>query len=244
MSEERLEAIQSLKSLLQQNDGELSYWGKPIVLPEVRTPTAAEALSDLRTHTIGDCQRCPLSASRIKIVFGVGNPQAEVMFVGEGPGFDEDRIGEPFVGKAGQLLDKILAAIDLDRSKVYIANIVKCHPMIDPSDPEKRGNDRPPSPEEIEKCIPFLKKQIEAINPRMIVTLGAVATRALLNRSEGITKLRGKVVHADLVEGRPPIPVLPTYHPAALLRDPLLKKPVWEDMKFLRETLLAPRTAS
>jgi DNA polymerase len=176
---------------------------------------------------------CPLGDTRTKLVFGVGNPEADIMFIGEGPGFEEDRQGEPFVGKAGQLLDKILAAIGLDRTRVYIANIVKCHPMIRPDQPEARGNDRPPAPAEIEKCLPFLKEQIKIIRPRVIVTLGATATRALLGTSQGITALRGKWTEISVEEGGR-IPVLPTFHPAALLRDPNLKKDVWEDMKLLR----------
>src|SRR3954470_1607368 len=142
--------IEALKAHLQENDGELSYWGETIAAaapPKSAPPISSsrEELERLRTETIGDCRLCPLSETRIKLVFGVGNANAKVLFVGEGPGFDEDRIGEPFVGKAGQLLDKILSAIQLDRTKVYIANIVKCHPMIDPQNPDKRGNDRPPS---------------------------------------------------------------------------------------------------
>ena len=114
---------------------------------------------------------------------------------------------------------KIMAAIGLDRTKVYIANIVKCHPLMDPTQPEKRGNDRPPLPSEMEKCLPFLKEQIAILQPSLIVTLGSTATKALLGRSEGITKLRGQIFHADLVSGHPPFPVLPTYHPAFVLRD-------------------------
>jgi DNA polymerase len=243
--------ITELKSHLEENEGEIVYFGLPIAdfgfekkstvvnpQPAIQNPQSKiEQLESLRTQDIGDCHLCPLGDTRIKIVFGVGNPEAQVLFVGEGPGFDEDRQGEPFVGKAGQLLDKIMAAIDLDRKKVYIANIVKCHPMVDPSQPEKRGNDRPPSPEEMEKCLPFLKKQIAIIRPKFIVTLGATATKALLGRREGITALRGKIFPTQLIDGESPIPVLPTFHPAALLRDDTLKKSVWEDMKKLRDAL-------
>ncbi len=171
----------------------------------------------------------------------MGNPEAEVMFVGEGPGFDEDRQGEPFVGKAGQLLDKIISAIGLDRTKVYIANVVKCHPMVDPSTPEQRGNDRPPTPEEMETCSPFLREQIRIISPKVIVTLGATATKALLGRREGITSLRGQLFDFKVSEEAPSIKLLPTFHPAALLRDENLKRPVWEDMKLLKNTLLGFR---
>ena len=176
---------------------------------------------------IRDCKKCPLGCTRIKFVFGVGNPKARLMFVGEGPGYDEDHKGEPFVGRAGQLLTKIIESMSLKREDVYIANIVKCHPMIDPSDPEKRGNDRPPSPEETQACLPYLEKQIEIINPEFICTLGNSSAKTLLNTEIGISKLRGKFVE---YKGRK---LMPTYHPAALLRNPSLKKDVWEDMKMI-----------
>ncbi len=225
--------IQSLKAQIQENDGELAYWGEPIVV----ALSKAERLEKFRIETIGDCKECPLWETRKKIVFGVGNPESKVMFIGEGPGFDEDRIGEPFVGKAGQLLDKIMAAIGLNRTNVYIANIVKCHPMVDPTQPEKRGNDRPPQPPEIEQCFPYLKEQIAIIQPSIIVALGSTSAKTLLGRSDGITKIRGKIFNIEFIEGAPAIPVLPTFHPAALLRDEALKKPVWEDMKLLRSLL-------
>jgi DNA polymerase len=245
--------IADFKQHLEDHDGELVYWGEKIVLslPQGErekdfivaagqsTEVKAAQLEDVRLHKIGDCHLCPLGETRNKIVFGVGNPHANVMFIGEGPGFDEDRQGEPFVGKAGQLLDKIMTAIGLDRTKVYIANIVKCHPMVDPSQPEKRGNDRPPVADEIEKCRPFLIEQIRIVAPKVIVTLGATATKALLNTSKGITSIRGTFNELRLDNVTPPIPVLPTFHPAALLRDETLKKPVWEDMKLLRDRLRA-----
>lgn len=203
-------------------------------------------LQALRDH-IGDCQLCPLGASRQKLVFGVGNPEAHVVFIGEGPGFMEDRQGEPFVGPAGQLLDKILAAIELSRQAVqpawkwvYIANMVKCHPMVDPSQPDKRNNDRPPKEEEMAKCRPFLMEQLRLIRPKFLVTLGNTATRALLCTEATISTLRGRWVDFHL-EGDPVFTarLLPTYHPAALLRNPNLKKDVWEDMKLLRHELEA-----
>jgi DNA polymerase len=205
------------------------------------TGAKAAQLVALYREEIGDCHRCPLGDTRMKLVFGVGNPEARVMFVGEGPGFDEDRKGEPFVGKAGQLLDKIMAAIGLDRTQVYIANAVKCHPMKDPGNPETRGNDRPPTPEEWTECLPFLKKQISIIRPEIIVVLGATALKALLGPVGGITSARGRIFPLSLDDGTE-IPVLPTFHPAALLRDPELKKPVWEDMKQLRDRLGLPAT--
>src|SRR4029079_6271814 len=130
---------------------------------------------------------------RIKFVFGVGNPNAEVLFIGEGPGYEEDRKGEPFVGKSGQLLDKMRAAIGVSRqTNAYIANIVKCHPMINPQTPDARGNDRPPNALEVETCSPILREQIAIIQPRVIVTLGSPSTRAILQTTEGISKLRGR----------------------------------------------------
>jgi uracil-DNA glycosylase len=237
--------IQSVKNHLEENSGELAYWGETIkssavVASPVTLLNKAARLEQLRVETIGECRLCPLSETRNKIVFGVGNPETKVMFVGEGPGFDEDHQGVPFVGKAGKLLDKILAAIALDRTKVYIANIVKCHPMVDPTQPEKRGNDRPPAFDEMAACLPFLKQQISIIDPEIIVTLGGVATKALLNTTDGITKLRGKIQEINLIDGKQPISILPTYHPAALLRDENLKKAVWEDMKLLRSILGNP----
>ncbi len=240
---------QSVKALTPQEPVLRSPSQKPFSLKEsaVEVPSSrehpspdlskTELLRQLKQNGIGNCQRCHLGSTRTQLVFGVGNPNASVMFIGEGPGYEEDRKGEPFVGKAGQLLDKILASIGLDRTKVYIANIVKCHPMVDPSKPDLRGNDRPPTPEEMQECLPFLKKQIEIIHPAIIVLLGATAAKALLNTFEGITKLRGRLREVALIDGKSPIKVLPTYHPAALLRNPDLKKDVWEDMKLLRKLL-------
>lgn len=196
--------------------------------------TALEQLAHL-AREVEACRRCPLGSQRLHPAFGVGSPTAEAMFVGEGPGFEEDRRGEPFVGKAGQLLDRILAAIGLSRQTVYIANVVKCHPMVDPSQPDKRGNDRPPSPSEIEACRGYLEEQVRLIRPRAIVALGAVAARALTGSTQGITALRGKWREFQGV------PLLPTYHPAALLRNPELKREAWEDMKELKRFLENPK---
>jgi len=212
------------------------------------------------------CTRCPLGNSRLKFVFGVGNPDAEVLLIGEGPGYQEDHRGEPFVGRSGQLLDKMMEAIGLSRKTIYIANIVKCHPMINPKTPEEHGNDRPPTPDEVATCSPILQQQIAIIQPRIILTLGSPSTKAMLGTTEGISKIRGKLVpmpmtyfktkleESDLFETKEKdsvfsgltaeqlaplekIHVLPTYHPAALLRNPNLKKDAWEDMKLLRDTL-------
>ncbi|MBI4371735.1 MAG: uracil-DNA glycosylase [Elusimicrobia bacterium] len=210
----------------------------PSPVPAASRP-AAEVLAELAAG-IAACRRCPLGAARIQAVPGVGSPQARVMFVGEGPGFDEDHQGEPFVGRSGKLLDKIMESIGLSRAAVYIANIVKCHPMTDPTDPEKRGNDRPPSPEEIAACRGWLDAQIRALRPRVIVTLGAVAARVLLQDATPITRIRGRWRSYDPGEGAPPVLLLPTFHPAALLRNPDLKRDVWSDMKSLREELSKP----
>ena len=171
------------------------------------------------------CRDCELGKSRLNGVFGEGSACADIMFVCEGPGYDEDHQGRPFIGRAGQLLDKIIEAMKYKRADVYIANIVKCHPMKDPSDPEQRGNDRPPTPQESSACKNYLDMQIDIINPKIIITLGSPSSKALLNTQEGISILRGK-----FKEYRG-ITLMPTYHPAALLRNPNLKKDVWEDMK-------------
>ena len=176
----------------------------------------AEALTVIR-EDLGECTRCKLHAGRDKIVFGVGNPDARLMFVGEGPGAEEDARGEPFVGRAGKKLDEMITSIGLSRAEVYIANIVKCRPPKN-RDPEK---------DEIETCLPFLSRQIEAIAPRAIVALGSPAAKTLLNTRTGITRLRGQW-HEFLG-----IPVMPTFHPAYLLRAYTRENrmKVWEDLK-------------
>jgi DNA polymerase len=213
---------------------EEGFWGETELALD-KTPAAAAAtrvlpsspeaeLSALK-KTMQDCHRCPLGNSRIKLVFGAGSPQAELMFVGEGPGYDEDRQGEPFVGRAGQLLNKIIEAMGLKRPDVYIANVVKCHPVSDPADVEQRGNDRPPSPQEVAACLPCLEKQIDIIKPKVICALGNSAVHHLLKLEEGITKLRGRFFEYRGIK------LMPTYHPAALLRNPTLKKDTWADIK-------------
>ncbi len=187
----------------------------PAVSP---TPTGARAgaLEVIRTD-LGECTRCKLHAGRNKIVFGVGNPEAKLMFVGEGPGADEDARGEPFVGRAGKKLDEMIRAIGLSREEVYIANIVKCRPP----------NNRDPEKDEIETCLPFLIRQIETIAPAAIVALGSPAAKTLLNTRTGITRLRGE--WHDFFG----IPVMPTFHPAYLLRAYTRENrmKVWEDLK-------------
>ena len=187
---------------------------------------------------IRSCRLCPLGASRVKAVPGAGSPEPKVMFVGEGPGYEEDRRGLPFVGKAGELLDKILAAMGLSRPAVYITNVVKCHPMKVPSDPELRSNDRPPSPEEAAACRPYLEEQISILSPRAIVALGAVASRELLKTEEPLSALRGRRFDREFA-GRSAA-VFPTYHPAALLRRPELKREAWRDYKAVMGFLEGP----
>ncbi|MDR0956364.1 MAG: uracil-DNA glycosylase [Endomicrobium sp.] len=171
------------------------------------------------------CKKCSLGETRLNAVFGTGALDAGLMFVGEGPGYDEDHKGEPFIGRAGQLLTKIIEAMGRTRKNVYIANIVKCHPMIDSADPQKRANDRPPTFEEMKICRFYLDMQLEIIKPKIIVALGASSTKGLLNNKEPISKIRGTVREYNGIK------LMPTYHPAALLRNPNLKKLVWEDMK-------------
>lgn len=175
---------------------------------------SAQLLEQLRESCLA-CRRCELRSGCKQVVFGDGNPRSRLMLVGEGPGADEDRIGIPFVGRAGQLLDRILAAAEIERSDIYIANVVKCRPP----------SNRLPFQDEVDACLPHLKEQIRLINPEIIVCLGALATKTLIDKSASITRCRGQWHE---LEGRR---YLATFHPAALLRDPGKKKEVWEDFK-------------
>jgi uracil-DNA glycosylase family 4 len=170
---------------------------------------------------LGDCRRCKLAGGRRNIVFGQGNPHARLMFEGEAPGADEDEQGLAFVGRAGQLLTRIIEAIGLRRDDVWIGNVLKCRP------PENRN----PEPDEIEACQPFLEAQIASIRPRVIVGLGKFGAQWLLQTAAPITRIRGRLADYPRLEG---IKVMPTYHPAYLLRNPAAKKDVWEDMKVVR----------
>ena len=183
---------------------------------------AGDTLAVIQADIGPDCTRCKLhTLGRRQIVFGVGNPQADLMFVGEAPGADEDIQGEPFVGRAGQLLTKIIEAIGLKREDVYIANVIKCRP------PQNRN----PEPDEVEQCEPFLFRQIDVIKPKVIVALGKFAAQSLLKTTEPITRIRGREYrYRDAI-------LMPTYHPAYLLRNPSSKREVWEDMKRVRELL-------
>ncbi len=178
----------------------------------------AQTLEELN-GLIKDCIKCPLHKSRNKFVFGVGNPDADVLIVGEGPGAEEDKQGEPFVGRAGKLLNDILKAIKFERSEVYIANIVKCRPP---------GN-RTPVAEEMDSCFPYLNKQIELIKPKLILALGLTAAQGLLKKKDSLTSMRGKVFDYKGIK------TMVTYHPAALLRNPNWKRGCWEDVQLFRK---------
>jgi uracil-DNA glycosylase family 4 len=215
----------------------------PTAAPVIRRPATAlatltgdprrAAFEELRQRALA-CTHCPnLAASRRQVVFGVGNPEAELVFVGEAPGQEEDRQGEPFVGEAGQLLTKIIVAMGLDRDRVYIANVVKCRPDT----PGQHSGNRKPTPDEMSTCFPYLADQIELIRPRVLVALGATAIEGLLGQtSAGVGRLRGSWLN---YQG---IPVMATYHPAYLLRNTAssVKRLVWEDMLAVMERLGLP----
>jgi len=190
------------------------------------TPTSTYSLSDKGCGSegllavrreLGECTRCKLHGGRTRLVFGVGNPKAELLFVGEGPGADEDLQGEPFVGKAGQLLTRMIEAMGFQRAEVHIANVVKCRPP---------GN-RDPEPDEIEACLPFLEAQIAAIGPRVIVALGRFAVQTLLRDGTPISRQRGRWREYQGVR------CMPTFHPAYLLRNPAEKGKAWDDLKLV-----------
>ncbi|MBW1740696.1 MAG: uracil-DNA glycosylase [Deltaproteobacteria bacterium] len=222
-SQNFLEITEDFKGYLQYMKG-LRYEGVAL---------SAEALSilgdwdrwamgetlDMIQKDLGNCQRCKLHKRRKHIVFGAGNPRAKLVLVGEAPGHEEDIQGQPFVGEAGQLLTKVLRAIGLTREDVYICNVIKCRPP---------GN-RNPEPDEIATCIPFLRRQLRAIRPKLICALGTFAAQTLLGTNIPISRLRG---HFHTYEG---IRLLPTYHPAFLLRNPSKKRDVWEDMQKLQK---------
>jgi uracil-DNA glycosylase len=208
----------------------------PPPVPETQTPEPgpekAAAFAALRERALA-CTKCPhLASSRKNVVFGVGTIDAQLMFVGEAPGADEDEQGEPFVGKAGQLLTKIIETTGLSRADVYIANILKCRPDT----PGQSAGNRKPTPDEMATCLPYLHEQIDLIRPKVLVALGATAVEGLLGKTIGITKLRGQW---QTYRG---IPLMPTYHPAYLLRNQAMseKRKVWEDMLAVMEKLQMP----
>ncbi|HEX9652080.1 MAG TPA: uracil-DNA glycosylase [bacterium] len=167
---------------------------------------------------IKDCQKCRLARGRTNFVFGVGNPSAKLLCIGEAPGYEEDKRGEPFVGEAGQLLNRMLAAIEFSRDEVYIGNIIKCRPP----------NNRDPEADEIAECLPYLKQQIAMINPKLILALGRIAAQSLLGSTESLSRLRKQVHRVGEIQ------MVVTYHPAALLRNQHWKREAWQDMKMLR----------
>jgi len=205
----------------------------PISLPN--------SLEELQ-QAVSKCVLCPLGKTRLTAVFGEGNPKAEIMFVGEGPGFEEDHHGRPFIGKAGQFLTGLIESMSFKREDVFIANIVKCHPMKDPSNPEARGNDRPPTEAEVAVCCQYLEKQIEIIKPKVIVTLGKPSAAYFLKTDLPMGKIRGNFTEYKGIK------LMPTFHPSYLIRNGCilgkkdqpeavtqLKADVWHDLKTVRD---------
>jgi DNA polymerase len=203
------------------------------VAPRARAAGAASAAAAPKADSLddiisdmGDCRRCKLAPTRTHIVFGSGNPTAELAFVGEAPGFDEDQQGLPFVGRAGQLLTKIIESIDIKRDDVYICNVLKCRP------PDNRN----PEPDEVQSCSPFLRRQLAVIRPKVVCCLGTFAAQNMLQTTASISKLRGRFFDVDGMR------VIATFHPAYLLRSPDKKREVWEDMKQIRAELFRLRS--
>ncbi|MFZ0134149.1 MAG: uracil-DNA glycosylase [Desulfobacterales bacterium] len=229
-----LTAIDDIKYALRQlerlgwkgfdvSDGSLALMASWAAAPRAPASGASESLESIR-RDLGECRRCKLASGRKNIVYGAGSGQARLVFVGEGPGHDEDVQGHPFVGAAGRLLTKIIQAIGLDRESVYICNIIKCRPP---------GN-RNPQPDEIDACSPFLKRQIAAIAPEFICALGSFAAQTLLQVNTPISRLRGRFY--DCMGAK----LVPTYHPAYLLRNPEQKRAVWDDMQLLIRAMGLP----
>ena len=216
-----------------EHDPELLYsylnqtrelFGNRIYLDEQDDDKSEQDVQNLESfyQSICKCQNCPLGSTRTNFVFGVGNPNADIVFVGEAPGKQEDLAGEPFVGRAGKLLDKILAGVSLTRNDIYICNVLKCRP------PENRD----PLPSEVDQCEPYLKTQLALVNPKLIVALGRVAACTILKTKESLGNMRNQI---HKYEG---IDLIVTYHPAALLRNPNFKKPTWEDFQMIRDKYL------
>ena len=212
------EDILELTRAFFTHQGEL--YGRELILSHSDSMADVSASNGLEAYrrSIQECQKCSLARTRKHFVFGAGNPDAQLMLIGEAPGREEDLQGEPFVGQAGQLLDKILAAIGFQREEVFIGNVLKCRP------PQNRD----PLPEEIVLCMPYLLEQVSIIQPKMILALGRVAAQTLLDSTDAMARLRGKTHD---FQG---IPLMATYHPAALLRNPQWKRSVWEDVQKLR----------
>jgi len=211
-------------SLFQYLDQTLQLYGNHLILEETNLNVFETFHGDLDSfnQSICTCQKCPLSQTRNNFVFGVGNPQADIVFVGEAPGKQEDLQGVPFVGRAGKLLDKILAAIKLKRDDVYICNVLKCRPP----------KNRDPNASEVEKCEPYLINQLHLINPKLIVALGRISACTMLKTNESLKNMRNQIFTYAGID------LLVTYHPAALLRNPNFKKPAWEDFQLIRDKYL------
>lgn len=195
----------------------------PQAVPVINSIDISQLDMDALRQTVSSCELCSLSQTRTQTVFGTGNPDADVLIIGEAPGAEEDKQGEPFVGRAGQLLNGMLKAIGFTRNDVYIANILKCRP------PQNRD----PSPEEAEQCWPYLKRQIELVQPKVILALGRIAAQRLLKTNTSLGRLRGKQHYLEDIT----VPVIVTYHPAYLLRAPQEKRKAWEDLQFLMNKL-------
>ncbi|MDR1684160.1 MAG: uracil-DNA glycosylase [Elusimicrobiota bacterium] len=229
------------KHLRSQDEGEIILKAAPckkraaFKTPETAPAADKAAVLEGLAAQIKTCKRCALGQTRLNAVPGEGNINARLMFIGEGPGYEEDRQGRPFVGKAGQLLDKMIVAMGFTRQEVFIANMVKCHPMIDPQNPDKRGNDRAPDGEEIAVCRRYIERQIAAVSPDYIVALGGVAGKSLIMDAKSLSAIRGKFYDLQLTEAAltKPVKILATFHPAALLRNPGWKKDAWADLKML-----------
>jgi len=218
---ERLEVDRAVLAELSKMPELDSTEAKPVVVAAAPIPTDFESLDAVAEHITG-CTSCPLCQERTNTVPGEGNGDApEIMFIGEGPGADEDALGRPFVGKAGQLLDKIIVAMGYERKDVFIANVVKCRPP----------NNRKPLPEEMEMCLPYLRGQIKLIKPKIIVGLGATAMEGLLGRKVAITRLRGTWQEYEGIR------LMPTFHPSYLLREASKKKDVWQDLQLVLKDL-------
>ncbi|MDI6853654.1 MAG: uracil-DNA glycosylase [Deltaproteobacteria bacterium] len=230
MTENPAAALKELTGLLKEwlaFQGRLGWQGTAPSeeVKQVREPGAAAPTPTLKEirEAMEHCRKCKLGRGRTNLVFGEGSPNAEIMFIGEAPGEEEDRQGRPFVGPAGQVLNNLLNKLGLSREEVYITNVVKSRPP----------NNRDPEPDEIAACLPFLQQQIKAIRPKVIVALGRIAAQTLLNTREPITKLRGRWHKYDR------IPVMPTFHPSYLLRFPRERIKTWQDMQLVMERLAA-----
>lgn len=218
-----VEEIRAMPSSPAVEAAPLAALGEPNAALHTSNAQHGDAQQDLQVirNDLGDCQRCKLHSGRNKIVFGQGNPRADLVFVGEGPGAEEDRQGEAFVGKAGELLTKMIGAMGYSRDEVYICNIIKCRPP----------RNRDPQPDEVAACEPFLIRQLDVLQPKVIVCLGKYAAQTLLNTKSPISRLRGSWASYQGID------LMPTFHPAYLLRNSSAKRPVWDDLKEVMRRL-------